>query len=230
MGDGYTTRRAGLPSNYVNARPDGPLEQLDGGGLANTAGAADEDGDKVLDAVALCVTGPHGLAGNHLKWRAGKEEVGHGIDGRTVSTTQSGRRVKQGGCVVLCTVVDSSASGAVDCPLLWQASRTKALEAAGAWVILIDEMCTIRVVQPAFCHPRLAYQQGNKAISVVVLLNCVGSTPIPGSWNVLAVVDVSAAVLSHLACSMRLDIVFGRLHLLLACLHVSHVPGIWWSG
>jgi hypothetical protein len=102
MGDGNTTRPAGLPSNYVNARPHGPLEQLDGGGLANTAGASDEDGDKVLDAVALCVTGPHGLAGNHLKWRAGKEEVGHGIDGRTVSTTQSERRVKQGGCVVLC--------------------------------------------------------------------------------------------------------------------------------
>jgi len=44
---------AGLPSNYIDARPHGPLEQLEGGGFANTAGAADEDGDKVLDAVAL---------------------------------------------------------------------------------------------------------------------------------------------------------------------------------
>ena len=70
---------------------------IDGGGFANTTGAADEDGDEVLDAVALCVTRPHGLAGNHLKGRAGEEVVGHGIDGRTVSTTQSERRVKLGG-------------------------------------------------------------------------------------------------------------------------------------
>jgi hypothetical protein len=91
------TRQANSPSNYINARPHSLLEQLDGCGFANTTCAADEDGDEVLDSVALCVTGPHGLAGNHLKGRAGEEEVGHGIDGRTVSTTQSERRVKLGG-------------------------------------------------------------------------------------------------------------------------------------
>lgn len=79
------------PSDYIDTRPHCPSEQLDSSGFTNTAGASDKDGDKVLDPVSLGIAQANRFTGNHLERRAREEEVGvHGIDGRTVSTTQSG--------------------------------------------------------------------------------------------------------------------------------------------
>ena len=84
--NGNTT--ADLPSDYVNARPHGPFEQLDGGRFSNSSCPAHEYPNKVRYAMALRVACADALAGNHLEGSAFGEEV-HGIDGRTVSTTQS---------------------------------------------------------------------------------------------------------------------------------------------
>jgi hypothetical protein len=46
---------AGLPSDYVNARPHGPFEQLDGGRFSNPSCPAHEDSNKAVDAVTLRV-------------------------------------------------------------------------------------------------------------------------------------------------------------------------------
>jgi hypothetical protein len=58
-----STRQACLPSNYVNTRPHGPFEQLDGGGFANPSCSANKDCAEVLYAIrSLRIRSPHGLA------------------------------------------------------------------------------------------------------------------------------------------------------------------------
>lgn len=77
------------PSDNIDTWPHRPFEQLHGGGLANATSATDEDGDKVLDAVAFSIAGADGFGGHHLQRLSREEKRRQCIDRRTVVTTQS---------------------------------------------------------------------------------------------------------------------------------------------
>lgn len=79
-----------LPSKDIDSRSHGSLEEFLRGRLANATGATDEDGDEVLDAVALRIASANGFARDHLQRLVVEEQRSHCIDGRTDDATQSG--------------------------------------------------------------------------------------------------------------------------------------------